>query len=59
LYLSTCYTNGLSLNDLYLYSIENGDTMRTEKIVSFIHHYWLQSIAWSHLVQLDLYQQNM
>ncbi|XP_019859865.1 PREDICTED: uncharacterized protein LOC109588119 [Amphimedon queenslandica] len=27
--LSACYTNGLTLNDLYPYGTENGDTMRT------------------------------
>ena len=27
--LTTCYTNGLSLTDLYPYGTEHGDTMRT------------------------------
>ena len=27
--LSTCYTNGLTLNDLYPYGTEHGDTMNT------------------------------
>uniref|UniRef100_A0A1X7TWA5 NIDO domain-containing protein n=1 Tax=Amphimedon queenslandica TaxID=400682 RepID=A0A1X7TWA5_AMPQE len=27
--LSTCYTNGLTLNDLYPYGTQHGDTMRT------------------------------
>ncbi|XP_019862823.1 PREDICTED: uncharacterized protein LOC109591545 [Amphimedon queenslandica] len=30
--LSTCYTNGLSLNDLYPYGTEHGDTMSTRYI---------------------------
>ena len=28
--LTTCYTNGLSLTDLYPYGTEHGDTMRTD-----------------------------
>ena len=27
--LGTCYTSGLTLNDLYPYGTEHGDTMRT------------------------------
>ncbi|XP_019857614.1 PREDICTED: uncharacterized protein LOC109585911 [Amphimedon queenslandica] len=32
--LSTCYTNGLTLNDLYPYGTQHGDTMRTGSSVS-------------------------